>query len=91
MITVIVINPHTRTKEKPPLVSGIAFACRVRPAEDPKASAEDLPSSFQTGAVKTFQWPEEDYGKIADYACAYENATGKRGSWSNVVSLLISG
>ena len=32
----------------------------------------------------------EVYGKVADYACAYENEGGKRGPWSDVVSLLIS-
>ncbi|MDR0562663.1 MAG: hypothetical protein LBG73_08235 [Spirochaetaceae bacterium] len=89
--TVTAINPHTRTKEKPPLVAGIAFACRVRKAEEPKPRAEDMPSEFQTGAVKAYQYPETDYGKVADYATAYENSTGKRGPWSNVISLLISG
>jgi hypothetical protein len=89
--TVTAINPHTRTKEKPPLVAGAAFACRVRAPEEPKLHAEDMPSEFQAGAVKVYQWAEADYGKMADYATAYENSTGKRGPWSNVTSLLISG
>jgi hypothetical protein len=89
--TVTAINPHTRTKEKPPMTAGIAFACRVRRADEPKSHAEDMPSEFQAGAVKTYQWAEADYGKVADYAAAYENSTGKRGAWSNVISLLISG
>jgi hypothetical protein len=50
-----------------------------------------MPSDFQTAAVKLYQYPEADYGKVADYATAYENSTGKRGPWSNVTSLLISG
>jgi hypothetical protein len=64
----------------------------IRPeTEDPKPHAEDMPSEFQAGAVKTYQWAEADYGKVADYATAYENSTGKWGPWSNVTSLLISG
>jgi hypothetical protein len=50
-----------------------------------------MPSEFQAGAVKVYQWAEDDYGKTADYAAAYENSAGKRGAWSNVTSLLISG
>jgi hypothetical protein len=49
-----------------------------------------MPSEFQTGAVKDFQWGEEDYGKVVDYACAYENEGGKRGPWSDVASLIIT-
>jgi hypothetical protein len=50
-----------------------------------------MPSEFQTSTVKDFQYSQEDYGKTVDYAAAYENSSGKRGPWSNVVSLLIIG
>ena len=43
------------------------------------------------GAFRVYQYAQADFGKIADYAAAYENGTGKRGPWSNVTSLLISG
>jgi hypothetical protein len=88
---VTAVNPHTQNKEKPPLVTGVAFARRVRGAEEPKSRAEDMPSEYQAGTSRTFQYAEADYGKVADYATAYENATGQRGPWSNVTSLLISG
>jgi hypothetical protein len=50
-----------------------------------------MPSEYQAGAGRTYQYTEADYGKVADYATAYENSTGQRGPWSNVTSLLISG
>jgi hypothetical protein len=50
-----------------------------------------MPSDYQAGTSRTFHYAEADYGKVADYAAAYENSTGQRGPWSNVVSLLISG
>ncbi|MDR2500766.1 MAG: hypothetical protein LBD37_06785 [Treponema sp.] len=43
------------------------------------------------GARRVFQYPEEDHGKAADYATAYENSRGQRGPWSNATSPLISG
>jgi hypothetical protein len=88
--TVTALNPRTGTKKKPPLVKGVAFAHRVRGMEEPKAKAEEMPSVFQTGAVKNFQWDEEMYGKVVDYACVYENEDGKRGPWSDVASLIVS-
>jgi hypothetical protein len=50
-----------------------------------------MPSDYKAGTSRLYQYAEADYGKIVDYAAAYENGTGKRGPWSNVVSLLISG
>jgi hypothetical protein len=89
--SVTAVNPHTHNKEKPPLVTGVSFAHRVRSADEAAAAAALMPSEYQAGASRTYQYTEADYGKVADYAAAYENATGKRGPWSNVVSLLISG
>jgi hypothetical protein len=40
--------------------------------------------------VKDFQWDEECYGKVCDYACTYENEGGKRSLWSDVASLIVS-
>ena len=88
---VTAVNPHTQSKDKPHLVSGVACARRVRRADEPKPRAEDMPSDYQSGTSRVFQYPEDDYGKVADYATAYENSTGQRGPWSNVTSLLISG
>ena len=88
---VTAVNPHTQNKEKPPLVTGVAYARRVRGADEPKSRAEDMPSDYQAGTSRVFQYVEGDYGKVADYATAYENSTGQRGPWSNVTSLLISG
>jgi hypothetical protein len=45
---------------------------------------------FQTGTVKEFQWGEEYYGRVVDYACVYEGEGGKRGPWSDVASLIVS-
>jgi hypothetical protein len=73
------VNPHTQNREKPPFTTGVAFARRVRGAEEPKSRAEDMPSEYQTGTSRTFQYAEADYGKVADYATAYENTTGQRG------------
>ncbi len=91
MHTVTVINPRTKNKEKPELVTGVAFARRIRKQDDPVSLADDMPSAFQASTVKAFQYTEADYGKVVDYAAAYENGSGKRGPWSNVTSLLISG
>jgi hypothetical protein len=88
--TVTALNPQTGNKHKPPLVSGVAFAHKIRNMNDPKALAEDMPSEFQTSPVRDFQWGEELYGKVVDYACAYENEGGKRGPWSDVANLIIS-
>ena len=88
---VTAVNPQTQTKDKPHKVTGVAYARRVRGADDPVSRAEDMPSDYQAGTSRTFQYGEQDYGKVADYATAYENSTGHRGPWSNVTSLLISG
>ena len=88
---VTAVNPHTQSRDKPPLVTGVAYARRVRRAEEPKSRAEDMPSDYLAGTSRVFQYTEDDYGKVADYATAYENSTGQRGPWSNVTSLLISG
>jgi hypothetical protein len=88
--TVTALNPETEDKKKPDLVNGVAFASRVRNASDPKAQASDMPSEYQTGTVKVFQYAEADYGKVADYATAYESGGGKRGPWSDVVSVVIA-
>jgi len=88
--TVTAINPETEDKKKPDLVTGVAFASRVRNAGDPAARAEDMPSVYQARTVRVFQYPEEDCGKVADYATAYEAGAGKRGPWSDVVSVFIA-
>ena len=75
---VTAVNPQTQTKEKPHLVNGVAYAHRVRGAEEPKSLAEDMPSNYQSGTSRTYQYTEQDYGKVADYATAYENSTGHR-------------
>jgi hypothetical protein len=87
---VTAVNPETGDKKKPPLVKGVAFAHRVRDADAPKSRADDMPSEFQTGTERSFQWTEADYGRLADYATAYENEGGKRGPWSDVVSVIIA-
>jgi hypothetical protein len=73
------------------LVTGVSFAHRVRGSDETVAAAELMPSEYQAASTRVYQYMEADYGKGADYAAAYENGTGKRGPWSNVVSLLISG
>jgi hypothetical protein len=88
---VTVVNPHTLNREKPPLVRGVAYARHIRGADEPALSAELMPSDYQTGTTRLYQYAEADFGKIADYAAAYENETGKRGPWSTVESILISG
>jgi hypothetical protein len=88
--TVTAIDPQSGNKRKPGLVEGVAFAHKLRRAEDPPIDPKEMPSEFQTGTVRAFQWEESDYGKVADYATAYENAGGKRGPWSDVVSLIIA-
>ncbi|MDR2418051.1 MAG: hypothetical protein LBD79_03250 [Treponema sp.] len=88
--TVIAMNPQAKNKKKPPLVTGVAFAHRVRSSDEAKVPAQDMPSDFQVKTTREFQWTEDLYGKIADYATAYENEGGKRGPWSDVVSVIIA-
>ncbi|MDR1399900.1 MAG: hypothetical protein LBJ41_08265 [Treponema sp.] len=88
--TVIAMNTQTKSKKKPALVSGVAFAHRVRNLDEPKIAAQDMPSDFQLRTARYFQWTEEQYGKIVDYATAYENEGGKRGPWSDIVSVIIA-
>jgi hypothetical protein len=88
--TVTAIHPVEKTKKKPPLVKGVAFASRIRTAGEPPATTDTMPSVFQTGTSRAFQWNEADHGKVADYATAYENDSGDRGPWSDVVSALIA-
>ncbi|MDR0599934.1 MAG: hypothetical protein LBG84_07635 [Treponema sp.] len=87
---VTAINPERDTRQKPDLVKGVAFGAKIRSADGPVTPAEDLPSVFQTKTVREYQYPESEYGKVVDYACAYENETGQRGPWSNVVSVIIA-
>jgi hypothetical protein len=88
--TVRALNPHSGDHKRPDLVKGVAFAHRKRNPEEPKNAADDMPSEFQSKTVKDFQWTETDYGKVCDYATAYENEGGKRGPWSDVVSVIIA-
>jgi hypothetical protein len=88
--TVRALNPQTGNYKRPNLVAGVAFAFRVRGAASPKSAAEDMPSEFQVKTARDFQWPEADYGKVCDYATVYENEGGKRGPWSDVVSVIIA-
>jgi hypothetical protein len=88
--TVTALNPETSDKKKPDMVAGVAFACRVRSPDKPASDAGDMPSKFQAGTVREFQYEQHQIGMVADYACAYENEGGKRGEWSNVVSVIIS-
>jgi hypothetical protein len=88
--TVTAVNPDTGDRHKPPFVKGVAFAHRIREADAPKSRADDMPSIFQAGTERAFQWDEADYGKTCDYATAYENEGGKRGPWSDVVSAIVA-
>jgi hypothetical protein len=88
--TVKAINPVAGNKQKPEYVSGVAFAYQLRGAGEPVALAKEMPSVYQTSVVRDFQWEEETYGKVCDYACAYEAEGGKRGPWSDVVSLIVA-
>jgi hypothetical protein len=88
--TVTAINPESNSRKKPDFVKGVAFAHRKRGPDEPKFRAEDMPSEYQASPARVFQWEEADYGMEADYAAAYENAQGKRGPWSDVVTLIIT-
>jgi hypothetical protein len=88
--TVRAVNPLTGDHRRPDLVKGVSFAHRKRKPGDPKNAANDMPSEFQTKTTRDFQWAEEDYGMVCDYATAYENEGGKRGPWSDVVSVIIA-
>ncbi|MDR2509647.1 MAG: hypothetical protein LBC77_03270 [Spirochaetaceae bacterium] len=88
--TVRAINPGGAGGKKPAGAKGVAFACHKRGQGEPRIEAEEMPSEFQVKSVKDYQWHESDYGKVADYACAYENESGKRGPWSDVVSVIIA-
>jgi hypothetical protein len=87
---VTAINPETKSKKKPPLVKGVAFASRLRLPDEPRAEAENMPSIFQAETTRNFFWKEADIGKVADYATAYENEGYVRGPWSNVVSVIVA-
>jgi hypothetical protein len=88
--TVTALNPLTKDKRKPDQAAGVAFAFRVRKADAPVSDAADMPSAFQAAPSRTFRYEERQLGMAADYACAYENEGGRRGEWSNVVSLIIA-
>jgi len=88
--TVTAINPETENRKKPDFVGGVAFASRTRESGEPRARAEDMPSVSQTGSQRAFQYEEADYGKVVDYAAAYESPSGKRGPWSDVISLVVA-
>lgn len=88
--TVTALNPETKDKRKPAQVAGVAFAHRVRSPDAPISDAADMPSVVQSAAVRDFQYEQHQIGMAADYACAYKNASGKRGPWSDVVSLIIA-
>jgi hypothetical protein len=88
--TVTAVNPETQSKKRPPLVSGVVFAHRVRLPGEPKLAAEEMPSLSHTSSHHDFRWQEKDHGKIADYAVAYENDREERGPWSNVASVIIA-
>jgi hypothetical protein len=88
--TVRAVNPETGDKRKPDRAPKVVFGCKVRAQNEPKTRAEDMPSEFQSSTTRYFQWSEEFYGKVADYSCAYENESGKRGPWSDVESVIIA-
>jgi hypothetical protein len=88
--TVTAINPQTQTKKRPPFVKGVAFASKLRLPSEPKAAAKEMPSVFRKDTVIDFTWEEADIGKVADYATAYENEGTERGTWSNVVSVVVA-
>jgi hypothetical protein len=87
---VTALNPDTESKKKPRLVTGVAFAHRLRRPEEAKIAADQMPSQYQRHVVREFQYGEESYGLVADYACAYEIDGGGRGTWSDIVSLIVS-
>jgi hypothetical protein len=87
---VTALNPATKDKKKPDMAAGVAFAHRVRGPDQPVSDAADMPSVFQTAVSRDFQYEQHHIGMTVDYACAYENEGGKRGEWSNVVSLIIA-
>ncbi|MDR2193388.1 MAG: hypothetical protein LBP19_02835 [Treponema sp.] len=86
---VTALNPQSRSKQKPALVKGVAFARHLRRPDESPLQAKEMPSEFQSATTREYQWSEADYGKVADYATAYENEGGKRGPWSDVKSVLI--
>jgi hypothetical protein len=43
---VTAVNPNTQNKERPHLVSGVAYAWRLRGADEPVSRAEDMPSGY---------------------------------------------
>ncbi|MDR2510263.1 MAG: hypothetical protein LBC77_06430 [Spirochaetaceae bacterium] len=88
--TVTAINPVTGNHKRPEMAKGVAFACRKRGQDEALISAKDMPSEFQVKSVRIFQWDEADIGQVCDYACAYENEGGKRGPWSDVVSVIVT-
>jgi len=87
--TVRALDPATGKPKRPDLVRTVAFACRVREADEAPAPAGDMPSISRTQAEKDYQFTDADAGKVADYAVAYESGPEKRGPWSIVVSLTI--
>jgi hypothetical protein len=91
MQKIAAINPHIQSRDKPDFVTAVAFAHRVRNSHEPVSNVEKMSAEAQSNPLRMFQYTEEDYDKIADYAVAYENAGGKRGPWSNIVSLVIRG
>jgi hypothetical protein len=87
---VTAINTDTLNKKKPVFVTSVAYAYRMRRADEPLFRAADMPSVIQTSTEKIFRYTESQYGMVVDYAVAYVNSTNKLGPWSEVTSLLIT-
>jgi hypothetical protein len=88
--TVTAINPDSHDKKRPQFATGVAFAHKLRLPTEPQSKAKEMPSEYQTPPIRDFQWEQDDYGKVADYATAYEKDGGPRGPWSDVVSEIIA-
>jgi hypothetical protein len=73
---------------KPAGVHGAEILYEIR--DEPPAVAEDLRhSSFATKTRMLYTFTEADRGKRVYFAARWENTSGKKGPWSDVVTAII--
>jgi hypothetical protein len=73
---------------KPTKVHGAQILYEIR--DEPPAVAEDLRhSSFATITTMVYTFTEAERGKRVYFAARWENSSGKKGPWSDVISAII--
>ena len=76
------------SKAKPEGQHGMELVARIG-GEKPAGVHELTRSYFDTHTPLTIEFTEEDRGKTFWYAVRWENTTGEKGPWSEIMSAVI--